>query len=421
MLSFAAARLVTSPLISPPWKHALKPWGGVRFPFAENDILCFCVKLYRLAWLDYLFKGEVKINKLVSVQMLRGLAAMAVMFFHFRWNINLVSPNVGDALFGWGAMGVDLFFIVSGFVLVLSAKNLQPGWPAVVHFIKHRLVRILPVYYFILVVSFLLCGAMSTFHYEDKVINLMSALLFHPVLPDHAPFYVNDSGFYGVRWTLNYELAFYGMMSLCLFSKYRWYLLFTAFCFLQFILPSLSGQQPSLATQGYQFWSIYLQLLTNPLMVMFIPGVFLGLAYPYLNSIPATLKRLILIAAVGCSIYFIFVSQRICHGIDGSGWYLALLLMACVINEDLFKKYTPSFFILTGNASFSLYLIHGLMNDGIGSRFATLGIEDGMPRFIASSVLSILLAVVSYRYLEKKLSGSFLKKKNVHSVEDRYA
>ncbi|WP_274596885.1 acyltransferase family protein [Erwinia amylovora] len=366
-----------------------------------------------------LIKGEVKINKLVSVQVLRGLAALAVMFFHFRWNINLVSPSVGDALFGWGAIGVDLFFIVSGFVLVLSAKKLQPGWPAVVHFIKHRLVRILPVYYFILVVSFFLCGAMSNFHYEDKVINLMSALLFHPVLPEHAPFYVNDGGFYGVRWTLNYELAFYGLMSLCLFSQYRWYLLFAAFCFLQYVLPSLSGQHPSLSTQGYQFWSIYVQLLTNPLMLMFIPGVLLGLAYPYLNSIPTAVKRLMLIAAVGCSLYFIFISHRTWHGIDGSGWYLALLLLACVINDDLFEKYTPPFFILTGNASFSLYLIHGLMNDGIGKRFAKLGIEDGMPRFIASSVLSILLAVVSYRYLEKKLSGSFLRNKKSHAVGGR--
>nr|WP_041474292.1 hypothetical protein [Erwinia sp. Ejp617] len=48
-----------------------------------------------------------------------------------------------------------------------------------------------------------------------------------------------------------------------------------------------------------------------------------------------------------------------------------------------------------------------------------LGIEDGMPRFIASSLLSILLAVISYRYLEKKLSGSLLRNKKSHAVESR--
>lgn len=43
-------------------------------------------------------------DKLASVQALRGLAALAVMLFHFRWNINLSYPNLGDKLFGWGLL-----------------------------------------------------------------------------------------------------------------------------------------------------------------------------------------------------------------------------------------------------------------------------------------------------------------------------
>ncbi|MEZ0584336.1 acyltransferase family protein [Erwinia sp. STN24] len=62
-------------------------------------------------------------DTLKGLQALRGLAALSVMFFHFRWNINDVWPGMGDKLFGWGATGVDLFFLISGFVITLTAKK----------------------------------------------------------------------------------------------------------------------------------------------------------------------------------------------------------------------------------------------------------------------------------------------------------
>ncbi|MCW7699566.1 acyltransferase [Serratia marcescens] len=108
-------------------------------------------------------------GRLDSVQILRGFAALSVMLFHFRWNINLSYPNLGDQLFGWGAVGVDIFFIISGFVITLSAKKLTPGLSAAGVFLKHRARRILPAYFIILLITFLLSGAMSTFHYPEKV------------------------------------------------------------------------------------------------------------------------------------------------------------------------------------------------------------------------------------------------------------
>lgn len=345
----------------------------------------------------------------MSVQLLRGLAAFVVMCFHFRWNINLHHPGVGGKLFGWGAIGVDFFFIISGFVIVLTARNLEPGFPSVIKFIRHRCQRILPVYYVILFISFLLCGAMSTFHYEDKTQNLISALLFMPVWPDHTPFYVNDSGFFGVRWTLNYELMFYALMSLSLFTKYRWYALAAGFCILQLLVPLLSGQQPSMSLNGYSFENIYLQLATNPLMLTFLPGVLIGIGYGYLNRINVKVKWGLLFFSLLLSVYMIFIERNTAHGVCGSGWYLSLLFLSCVINEELIAKITPSFFVSLGDASFSLYLIHGLMNDGIGKRFSDLGIQDGMPRFFASVLVSVFLAFLSYRYVEKGLASLFKK------------
>lgn len=348
-------------------------------------------------------------DKLASVQALRGLAALAVMLFHFRWNINLSYPNLGDELFGWGAIGVDVFFLISGFVITLSAKRLTPGLAAVGVFLKHRARRILPPYFIILLITFLLSGAMSTFHYPEKVSNLISAITFSPTDATHAPFYVNDSGVYGVRWTLNYEVFFYLVMAACLISKYRWVLLFGAFLLSLVVFPMLAGHAPTLAVSGYQFNSAYLNLITNPIIWMFLVGVAFGLAYPYTTKLSSHFRLAILIIGVMITTCCIIFSVSLNHGITMSGWYLSILFVAIVLNDKLVTKYMPNFFVTLGEISFSLYLIHTLMNGGIGDRFESLGISDGAPRFIMSCVLSILLALVSYKLIERPKNTSTRK------------
>jgi peptidoglycan/LPS O-acetylase OafA/YrhL len=44
----------------------------------------------------------MKNDKLASIQVLRGLAALAVMLFHFRWNINLSYPKLGESVIRMG-------------------------------------------------------------------------------------------------------------------------------------------------------------------------------------------------------------------------------------------------------------------------------------------------------------------------------
>lgn len=339
-----------------------------------------------------------------GVQALRGLAALAVMLFHFRWNINLSYPNLGDQLFGWGAIGVDLFFIISGFVITLSAKKLNSGISAVGVFLKHRARRIFPVYFIILLITFLLSGAMSTFHYPEKVNNLISAITFSPIDANHAPFYVDDSGVYGIRWTLNYEVFFYLVMAVCLISKYRWLLLLTFFSLSLVVFPMLAGHSPTLDVSGYQFNSAYLNLMTNPIIWLFLVGVVFGLVYPYTKNINSQFRFVILLLSIIVTGYCIVFTQSWGHGIKISGWYLSILFIAVILNDAFITRYIPRFFITLGDISFSLYLIHTLMNGGIGKRFEDIGIADGLPRFALSCFLSIGLAYLSYRFIERPAS-----------------
>ncbi|HAP0218561.1 TPA: acyltransferase, partial [Escherichia coli] len=58
----------------------------------------------------------------LGVQYLRGAAALFVVFFHLRHLISSVIPgiNLGDLLFGEGSAGVDIFFVISGYIIALS-------------------------------------------------------------------------------------------------------------------------------------------------------------------------------------------------------------------------------------------------------------------------------------------------------------
>lgn len=343
-------------------------------------------------------------NNLSSIQALRGLAALSVMFFHFRWNVNLSYPGLGDKLFGWGAIGVDLFFIISGFVITLSASKLKPGFPSVTSFLKHRAKRILPAYFFILLVTFLLSGAMSTFHYPEKVKNLISALTFTPIFESNAPFYIEDNGFYGVRWTLNYEVIFYLVMAFCLITKYRWLMLFGVFSLSLVVAPIYTGQQLTLSVSGYQFGTPFLNLITNPIIITFLMGVAFGLVYPYTKVLGEKSRITILVLSLLLVGYFELPTPSFGHGVMVSGWYLFILFIAIVLNDESISKYIPTSLVRLGEISFSLYLIHSLMNNGIGNRLEKLGVTDGIPRFVLSCVLSIILAYLSWRFIEKKVT-----------------
>lgn len=336
-----------------------------------------------------------------GVQALRGIAALSVMLFHFRWNINAQIPGRGDALFGWGATGVDLFFLISGFVITLSAAKAPQGISGALNFLKKRALRILPAYYIILVISFFLTGAMSTFHYADKTENFISALTFMPILPDHAPFYVDDGGMFGVRWTLNYEVMFYLFISVALLFAKRWVWAGVLFAATLVVLPLTLGYQLTLQPAGYKVDSALLGLITNPMTWLFLTGMLIGLALPYLRWLSSSVMAVAAVCSLIAAAYFFSHGMYAGHGLLSSGWVYGLILLTFALSEDVIGRYVPNFLIRLGDISFSLYLIHTLMNNGLGKRFESFGIEDGCVRFVVSIALSCLLAWLSWRYIER--------------------
>ncbi|WP_318392680.1 acyltransferase [Enterobacter sp.] len=336
-----------------------------------------------------------------SVQALRGLAALSVMLFHFRFNLNATWPGLGDKLFIWGASGVDLFFLISGFVITLTIKKTPADFSGVLTFFKRRALRILPAYYVILLLTFFLSGAMSVFHYSDKTLNFISSLIFQPAYTNNAPFYIDDSGMYNIRWTLNYEIYFYLAIGVLALIPMRLFAFAGYFILTLIVLPLACGQTFTLSPAGYDLGIKQLNLITNPIIFLFLAGMVLGYLYPLLLRANGRVMAVLLAVSLGMTIWFFSNGQYQGHGVLSSGWLYFLILAFAIGAEKTLGRYVPDVLVRLGDISFSLYLIHTLVNKTLRKRLEGVGMEPGLLMFIAAIVLALLFAWLSWRYIEK--------------------
>lgn len=352
-------------------------------------------------------------KKLNSLQALRGVAALLVLLFHYRFYLrgdDRSSTTIWDSLFGWGIIGVDIFFVISGFIMVYTTQHYQHGFAFSKKFLINRVVRIIPLYYFALLIAFLLGGAMSIFHYPEKTQNLLSALTFTVYDINITPHYINDSGMYNIRWTLNYEIYFYLIFSLCILVKYKAIALFSYAALAMCVIPALAGFQPTFSVQGYKFETPFYAFLSNPIFIEFLIGVIAGYAYIWIKKqIPSS--YLSLLSSIATLALFIYIAWGIYTGsiralnIESTviiGAFILLLTLA----DPVISKIIPNALIYLGNISFSLYLLHATVGIAVMDR---LGPEEhanakGIPWVILATVLSMIVAHFTHKYIEIRLT-----------------
>ncbi|MEA3015478.1 MAG: exopolysaccharide production protein ExoZ [Sphingomonadales bacterium] len=125
---------------------------------------------------------------LVNLQAVRALAAIGVMLFHFGL---MPATNLP---FQVGAAGVDIFFVLSGFIIAHSSTR------SARHFLAHRLIRVVPAYWIATLIAALF--TLQSISLADASGWLVQSLFYLPG-PEGRPALIF------VAWTLVYELAFY--------------------------------------------------------------------------------------------------------------------------------------------------------------------------------------------------------------------
>ncbi|MDC7888415.1 acyltransferase family protein [Escherichia coli] len=344
--------------------------------------------------------------KLNSIQVMRGIAALMVVGFHYRTSLNGVyaQTNLGDLLFLNGAFGVDLFFIISGFIIVYSTKNKVENTP--LSFFIKRLFRIYPVY--IIALSLLLMGVFwdfstgsfpqTWFDWKDIV---KSYLFITSDMSQPGPFY--GYGLLYPSWTLIYEVYFYFVFMMCLMVSHRYRTLLTVVTitsvviFGQLIFSGGITLDPYTVSVGETKRLIdHAKFIINPIVFDFIIGVVFAEAYIAISkdSYKKNTIGIIAVAFVIYSLSALLTQYKSGHGVMNGGMIASFLFAGLVIIENRHDIEFPRFFCHLGDLS-------GLFFAKYGAEIPWYPKQMGWAKFLTDLMSAYLLSLVMFNYIEK--------------------
>lgn len=156
----------------------------------------------------YSNKEDDSVNRIQELDSLRGIAALVVLIFHF----SLLQPNL-LAFTKFGVTGVDLFFIISGFVIIMSLERIQFGY----QFVINRFSRLYPTYWTSVIFTFvIICINKSFFGFESQNSLPTSDFLYNLTM---FQYYFGVKDLDGPYWTMIIEMLFYIVMGYLFLTK----------------------------------------------------------------------------------------------------------------------------------------------------------------------------------------------------------
>jgi peptidoglycan/LPS O-acetylase OafA/YrhL len=351
-------------------------------------------------------------QRLQFIQAFRGVAASAVVLWH---GSRFVAPY-GTGVSGWfqpgATMGVSLFFLISGFIMVHTTRGSDRAGRASRTFAVKRVTRIWPVWLVALAGCIVVLPQYHLRWLDDRALLqwLIGSVALVPTKgqgPGFPPGF--DYPVLNVGWTLEYEAYFYAIFAISLlFGRWRWWA-FAAWVLAVLLLPLATGVALPLPlrlspSSDLGFTTRYLQLATNPIVLLFAMGAGIAILHEKLNvRIAGTWPaRLALPAVLACVAWQWVAHFRLGHGVLEWGLSLIPLMILFSIADKAKRIAVPQFLVWLGNISFSLYLCHPLVQGGYDRATALPALlRSGVGAFIVTTGLSLAVAVVCHRVLER--------------------
>lgn len=343
-------------------------------------------------------KGEIK-----GVQYLRGVAALGVVVDHAAGMAALKKYFGGNEIFGgffaFGAQGVDLFFLISGFIICMISFSADSVSPVIKpgDFIKRRLVRIVPLMW-ICIISYCvlrLIGRDGGGPHWDEYIKALSLFPSGNVQPNQI-------------WTLRHEFIFYVVFAVSFLGAKRRFWIFGAWVLLPIILSLFS-------------WSFrdvdFLHILINPVNVEFAFGAAIGFFWiKRTKAFSLRLKVNPVLICYGCFVLFMFL----CFNFKLSDRNMAsALVSSCLCAPILFlgihvtcgNNWLEKLAERLGNASYSIYLFHSHFISAILGIWAKKAHNTPVAIVVAlTAFLTVVAGVLIHLYVERPLLNKLRNK-----------
>jgi peptidoglycan/LPS O-acetylase OafA/YrhL len=339
---------------------------------------------------------ETRVN-FQSVQYLRGIAAIAVVYFHTKVYLPDFAWPVGRQ-FGYG--GVDLFFAISGFIMMVTttAKSETP-----LSFYVKRIIRVVPMYWGATLATLLLFLAVPSAFLKQSATadHVILSMLF---IPHASPSESGAAPFFKIGWTLNFEMFFYLVFGLALLFATAWQRLVAITLFFVALVLFGIAVEPTNAALGYY---------TSPFVLEFLMGAIVG--YLTMRGVIARIpdKQALVGACLALACVLLLgggqgdgLLRTLIFGVPA-----ALLVVFAVSTEQHGTLVSSSLLRRLGDASYAIYLGHPFVLTGvkIGARALGYPVQDplaGALGIVAAVAAAVCFGLLVYAVIERPMLRS---------------
>lgn len=313
---------------------------------------------------------------------LRGLAALSVLVFHYSFRLGEMYPDAAPAPFGfpYGLYGVQLFFMISGFVIVMSlGRNHGEG------FLRARFFRLYPVFWASMLLTAIIAWLAPLPGQRVGALQFLANLTM-------APDYLRIEAIDGVYWSLAYELGFYGFMyAVFAFRRERWLAFLPAAWIAAAALYGVAS--PYIPSPLHYF------LMIHPFSHLFA----CGLVFHFIWTQGWRWRHGAMLAAA-------LVVQAMVHGVEGLvSLSLGMVLFAAALSPRVARLPGMGVLIRFGAISYPLYLIHQMIGYRLILSMQAAG-AGWAPSVLATTSAMIALAAALTFGVERPVYRRFGKR-----------
>jgi len=328
---------------------------------------------------------------ILSLQYLRGIAALMVVYVH----VAVQAPRVSGTplpLTDLGSYGVDLFFVISGIVMWVTTVD---GRTSPISFMRKRIIRIAPLYWSLtLLVSFIALVLPSlvystSFDLQHLVASLGFIPWENPKFPGYFPVLIPG-------WTLNYEMMFYVLFAVALFLPAHWRLGAVLLALSGLTLLGVSGSVGGIL--GYY---------TNPIVLEFGAGVLIGALFTSNIALSRVIAGVVL--SIGLVLFFSLGLLTSLPRVVVAGIPAALIVGGMVMLEKTKPVTELPILRHIGDASYSIYLTHIITLPIITKVWTVLHLDAQgwkiVPFYLVCLIGATVAGSIAYRFIEMPLNG----------------
>jgi exopolysaccharide production protein ExoZ len=280
----------------------------------------------------------------VQLQYIRAIAALLVVYFHAILQLEKLNPDAWITDYLFGKSGVDLFFVLSGFVMWITTSD-KPQ--TVSDFWWKRVRRVVPLYWAVTLaaaaVALVVPQILKSTQFD--IPHILASLAFLPWLNPSDPSAEMIAPLIVPGWTLNYEMYFYLLFGLCLLVPVRFRI--AAITILMGTIFMVANLLPE--STAARFYG-------DTIIFEFVAGVMLGRVYKAGVSFSGPLVLIGVVAGFAALLfndYRAFDAPRLfAIGIPAA----AIIFFATAIRIPDLKAWR--WLRILGDASYSIYLTH---------------------------------------------------------------